>query len=335
MPTIKLKLDHLNDTQLEQHWDGVPSEIAQAVRRSVEVSRLGFNADDAGVIFAKQLQVMTNRVIERPYPQFKAKNLIPIQNDAPFGARTFTYKMYDKAGIFELITNYADDLPVTSVRGEEKTAKIEAYGGAVHYDIFDIAAATVAGFNLKDREMVANRDAAELRLDKTAWLGDEDAGLFGLFNHPNTTQLVAAKTWETATAQEMYDDLVKPFLQQEDDTNGMEQPDTIVMSARRLALAQRTRFGDLTGDTVLSRFKTDYPNVTIDTIQWAINHAGEKKDSMIHFRKDSTKLGLEVVRPYTVEAPQVKNLATVINATIATGGVVVYAPLSVTVTKGI
>jgi hypothetical protein len=56
---------------------------------------------------------------------------------------------------------------------------------------------------------------------------------------------------------------------------------------------------------------------------------------MIHYRNDSEKLGVEVPKPFTMMPPEARNLATVVDGYLATAGVVVYFPLSVTVTKGI
>ena len=103
---INLRLDHLKGVKLDAGWEGAPTMLAQQIGRILEVQQLGFRADAAtGVIFAQQLQAMSNRIREKAYPQWKGKNLLPMQNEAPFGAEEFAYVVADRVGMLEHITN--------------------------------------------------------------------------------------------------------------------------------------------------------------------------------------------------------------------------------------
>lgn len=338
---LNVRLDHLKGVQLEPNWAHVPTMLSQEISKSLQAQQLGIRNDAAtGLVFAQQLQVISNRVRERAYPEFKAKNLMPMQNEAQFGAEEFAYIIADGEGMFELIANYADDLPVTSIKGEKKVVNINAYGGAVIYSIFDIAKATLAGQNLVDREMMNNRFQAEKKFDQIAWIGDPKAGSFGLYNAPNVTRITApagagGTSFRDKTAEEIYADLVAPYIQQAEDTYGAEVPDTKVLTSAAFAHANTKRFTDLTGDTAMARFRMDYPNVTVDTVDWLKGIAPGGTDAMIDYRNDSQKLGVETPQPYTVMPPEPRNLATVVDAYLATAGTIVYFPLSVTVTEGI
>lgn len=334
---INLRLDHLKGIKLDAGWEGAPTMLAQQIGRILEVQQLGFRADAAtGIIFAQQLQAMSNRIRERAYPQWKGKNLLPMQNEAPFGAEEFSYVVADRVGMLEHITNYADDLPNIEVTGEKVTVNIRAFGGAIIYSVFEIARATMAGINIVDRKGMAIRNAAEEKLDRIIWVGDAETGLTGLYNAPNVTTRTAAATWATATAAQIYGDLVFPFTQQAADTLGAERPDTIVMTSYSHERARTTFFGDNTGESVLERFQKSYPEVTIETVEWlGPQGTGQANSAMIHYRNDSEKLGVEVPKPFTMMPPEARNLATVVDGYLATAGVVVYFPLSVTVTNGI
>lgn len=334
---INLRLDHLKDIKLDAGWEGAPSMLAQQIGRILEVQQLGFRADAAtGVIFAQQLQAMSNRIRERAYPQWKGKNLLPMQNEAPFGAEEFAYVVADRVGMLKHITNYADDLPNIEVTGEKVVVNIRAFGGAIIYSVFEIAKATMAGMNIVDRKGMAIRNAAEEKLDRIIWVGDAETGLTGLYNAPNVTTRTAAATWATATAAQIYGDLVFPFTQQAADTLGAERPDTIVMTSSSHERARTTFFGDNTGESVLERFQKSYPDITIETVEWlGPQGTGQANSAMIHYRNDSEKLGVEVPKPFTLMPPEARNLATVVDGYLATAGVVVYFPLSVTVTNGI
>ena len=334
---INLRLDHLKGIKLDAGWEGAPSMLAQQIGRILEVQQLGFRADAAtGIVFAQQLQAMSNRIREKEYPQWKGKNLLPMQNEAPFGAEEFAYIVADRVGMLEHITNYADDLPNIEVTGEKAVVNIRAFGGAIIYSVFEIAKATVAGMNIVDRKGMAIRNAAEQKLDQIIWVGDSETGLTGLYNAPNVTTRSATATWATATAVQIYGDLVFPFTQQAADTLGAERPDTIVLTSSSHERARTTFFGDNTGESVLERFQKSYPDITIETVEWlGPQGTGQANSAMIHYRNDSEKLGVEVPKPFTMMPPEARNLATVVDGYLATAGVVVYFPLSVTVTNGI
>lgn len=334
---INLRLDHLKGVKLDAGWETAPTMLASLVSKALDVQQLGFRADAAtGVIFAQQLQAMSNRIREKAYPQWKGKNLLPMQNEAPFGAEEFAYVVADRVGMLEHITNYADDLPNIEVTGEKVVVNIRAFGGSIIYSVFEIAKATVAGMNIVDRKGMAIRNAAEEKLDRIIWIGDAETGLTGLYNAPNVTTRTASATWATATAAQIYGDLVFPFTQQAADTLGAERPDTIVMTSSSHERARTTFFGDNTGESVLERFQKSYPDVTIETVEWlGPQGTGQANNAMIHYRNDSEKLGVEVPKPFTMMPPEARNLATVVDGYLATAGVVVYFPLSVTVTNGI
>lgn len=334
---INLRLDHLKGVKLDAGWEMLPTAIAQQVSRALDVQQLGFRADAAtGLVFAQQLQVMSNRILERPYPQWKGKNLLPMQNEAPFGAREFAYRVSDRVGMLEHITNYADDLPNIEVTGEKVIVDIREFGGSINYSVMEVAQASVAGMNISDRKMQAIRDAAEEKLDKIIWIGDAETGMKGLYNAPNVTTRTAAQTWATATAAQIYGDLVFPFTQQAADTIGAERPDTIVMTSSSLERARTTFFGDNTGESVLERFQKSYPAITIETVEWlGPQGTGQANSAMIHYRNDSSKIGVEVPKPFNTLPPEPRNLAIYVAGFLSTAGVVVYFPLSVTVTNGI
>ena len=103
---INLRLDHLKGVKLDAGWETAPTMLASLISKALDVQQLGFRADAAtGVIFAQQLQAMSNRIREKAYPQWKGKNLLPMQNEAPFGAEEFAYVVADRVGMLEHITN--------------------------------------------------------------------------------------------------------------------------------------------------------------------------------------------------------------------------------------
>lgn len=330
------ELAHLREIKLDADMSFLPTAIASGVQMAGQ--RLDANES---MVFALQLQHLRNEVMMRPYPQYKAKNLLPMQSEASAGAEEFAYIVADRVGMFRLITNYADDLPVTDVQGEKIVSDIAEFGGAVHYSIHDQERAAQAGMPLIQRKMVANRDIAEQKFDKIAWVGDAESGLVGVANHPNiTVDTVAAGAstateWTGKTAEEIYTDMVRPMVDQATDTNGIESPDTYVLTASRLEILRSKFFTDNTGDSVLKRFREAYPSVTIETVEWMATAGAGSTQALLAFRRDPMKLAVETPVPYMVLPPEQRNLATIVNARMRTAGAIVYFPLSVTKLQGI
>jgi len=331
-----VELQHLREIKLDGDMSFLPTAIAQGVQMAGQ--RLDANES---MVFALQLQHLRNEVMMRPYPQYKAKNLLPMQSESSPGAEEYAYIVADRVGMFRLIANYADDLPVTEVQGQKLVVDIAEFGGSVIYSIHDQERAATAGIPLVQRKLIANRDIAEQKLDKIAWVGDAEAGLYGVANHPNiTVDTVAAGAstdteWTTKTAAEIYADLVRPFVDQATDTNGIERPDTIVMSASRMEILRTKFFGDNTGDSVMKRFREAYPDVTMDTVEWMATAGAGGSQALLAYRKDAQKLAVEVPLPYMVMPPEPRNLATIVNARLRTAGAIVFFPLSITKLQGI
>lgn len=332
----QIKLPHLDSVKLED-WAFLPNMISQGM----EVAGMRVDANES-MVFALQLQHLRAQVLERPYPELKARRIIPQQAESPAGAEEFAYIVADQVGMFELITNYSDDLPVTDVKGEKLIAEISEFGGAVHYSVNDVERANMAGLPLTNRKMMSNRDAAERKFEQIAWTGNSASGQYGMLNHPNITKETAATkggggtTWaNNATAQEVYDDLVRPVIQQTEDTNEIERPDTYVMSLSDLEYANSVFFGDASGQSALQRFKQNYPEITIETTSYMKGAGAGSTNVILAFKNDPNKVAMETPLPYTVMPPQMRNLATIINARMRTAGVVAYFPLSITVIEGL
>lgn len=333
-------MPHLDGLDLED-WAFLPEVIQQ------ETMKVGKNMDAGeSMVFALQLQHLRSRILDRPYPENKARTLIPQQSESAPGSTEFAYIVADQVGMFKLVTNYADDLPVTDVKGEKNVVDISTFGGAVHYSIDEMENATKAGVPLSARKMMSNRDAAERKFERIGWIGDEKSGAVGMLTVPNATKETAATKagggtrWNTpannATAAEVYADMVRPFIQQSSDTKGIERPDTLVLCPADYEYANNVTFsGDATGESALQRFTKRYPNVTVETTPYMEGTGAGDTNVLLAYRNDEMKVAMESPLPYNVLPPQQRNLATIINARMKTAGVVAYFPLSITIIEGL
>lgn len=285
---------------------------------------------------------MLKRIINRPYPDMKARKLIPQTREVPVGATSFAFPIYDQIGKVKPIANYADDLPATSVVAEKHFVEPVDLGSSFQYSIRDIEVATMGGYPLAEREAVSNRDISERKFEEIAWIGEPTAkGVYGVLTHPNITKTNAPNgaagtaTWDTKTAQEIYNDLVSIVVQQTNDTNEVERPDTYVMPLSKYLIANNRFFPDATGQSAMARFKINFPEITIETSVYMSQSNNKIADVLLGYRRSTEKLGMETPLSYTVLPPQYRNLAMVFNSRFLTYGVVVYFPLSISLLEGI
>jgi hypothetical protein len=184
-------------------------------------------------------------VLMKLYPEYKYSRLIPVSSEAGPGATTITYRMYDRAGSFGLISNYASDLPRTSVKASEHRVAVKPFGGSYGYNLDEIRAAKFANVALELLEAEACRQNYEQEMNKIAFLARPNdptyGGLCGLVYQPNCIiTRPATGTWSTATAKAIYQDMIDMVKTQLVLTNGIEQSDTMLLPLAEYTIVTTT-----------------------------------------------------------------------------------------------
>lgn len=309
------------------------------------------NLDDATTIFfARELEYIKARSYDVEYPALKATQLIPVSSEADPGAEVITYQQYDKVGMAKIISNYADDLPASDVKGKEFTARVRPIGSSFSYNIQEIRNAQMAGKPLEQRKANAARRSVEQKINKIAWFGEEEYGLQGFVDNPNVTRVKVADNddststkFEDKTPDEILKDMNDLANNIVDLTNGVEMPNTLLLPIKQYTHIASTARSKNSDTTILEYFLMNNP--FIDTVEWVnelkgagvgidgVIAAGE--DVMIAYDRNPDKLTLEIPQDYEQFAPQERNLAFVVNAHARTAGVIIYYPLSVAIAEGI
>ena len=298
--------------------------------------------------FARELESVKARTYDRIVPEYKWLNkLIPISTEAGSGARTITWQSYDGTGIAKIISNYSEDLPAASIKGEEHRTPVRDFGIHYEYSIQDIRASRMAGKGLEVRKANQARNGSDYAINKVAAFGDSKFGLPGLLTNPNITRGDVAlnagsssTTWALKTNLEILKDLNAlvngiPTL-----TNGVEIPDTLLLPVEQYALISSTPLQTGSDTTVLEFFRKNHPEITL--VDWVaeLKDAGDYIDAvtgdvMVAYKRSPDKLTLEIPDPFYQMPPEQRGLAYKINCISTSGGVLVYYPLSVAIAGGI
>lgn len=302
-----------------------------------------FNMDaNEGVIFARQLEYVESRAYEVKYPTLKGRELFPVDYSVPTGAETFTYRMYDHQGAFNLITNYGDDFKRVNVTGVEVTGKVHSFGASVEYSVQDLRAAAMAGLPLQDHEVRAARRASEQKLDDIILNGEANGNLYGIMTHPNIPNAAVPNgaggtpEWSTKTPDEILADLNDIVTDMVELTKGVEAPDTLILPIAQYEIINNTARSDTSDTTILQFFLQN--NMHIRTVEswYKLKEAGAgSTDVMIAYRNDPEVIQTVIPQEFEMFPPQEKNMAFNVPCHSRFGGTRIRYPLALSIRRGI
>lgn len=292
--------------------------------------------------FKRQLEYIKTGTYDVKYAPNKALGLFPVSTEAGPAASEITWRQFSKVGLAKLVSDYAQDFPRVDIYGVENTVKVHAIGASYGYSIDEIRKAQMAGVPLESRRAAAARDAIDNKLNTIAMSGESSSNIQGFISYPGISEFTvtsgaSGNTWALKTADEILADLHGMVELVLTSTNGIEQPDTMIMPLEQYLLISRKRIAsDSEGKTVLTYFLENNPYIR--RIEWMteLNGAGaESSDRAMVFKNDAQHLTFEMPLPFEQGEPDKKAMAYEIPCMAKTAGIIVYFPLSVAYVDGI
>lgn len=288
-------------------------------------------------VLEEQLEFIKTRTYDIVYPEMKARQLIPVNNDVDPGAETITYRQWDEVGMAQIIASYSDDLPLIDAMVEEFQQKVQGLGAAYEWSIQDLRRSAMAGANLDQRRARAARRSIETQIENIAALGNAKAGLNGFANHPNVPILASAHVWAVSTGAEMVETLMTLSSSIVTSTKETFMPDTVVTPIDRYNLLATTRIST-TGDTnttALEAFLRSNPWVTnVGTWNKLAGAGAAGVPRVVCYKRDAEVLTLEIPQEFEQFPPQPKGLSFLVPVHARIGGVIVYYPLAMAYMDG-
>ena len=324
----------------EMHYDAADMAIiknSNIVQGFVGNPQMNFDsADDAGVFFAQELDIVKSKTYDKVYPEMTALATFPITHELPEGAETFTYYSYEKTGIAKIINNYSTDLPRADVKGKPTHGDIKSVGNSYGYSVQDMRASRMVGKNLDARRADAARYAHDNTVNKIAWAGDKENGLMGILtvdnNVPIYTLSQVGDENKTEFSAKDCDQILADFSgaieYMATVTMNVEKPDTVWMAPSRLRKLSMTRIQG-TDSTVLkflkdnlSDIKNWYEAPELEANSKETNpYAEDEKAVMVLAKNDPDKFSLENPMEFYQYPVQEKGLEMVIPCESRTAGI--------------
>lgn len=212
-----------------------------------------------------ELLQVRSRLYTIRFPELKALKLVPAAGEkfSP-GANHHTYDFVTHYAKVALHTGMSQRGPRAQVKKQRATpiafvSKTNSYG----YSLQDIRAAGMSGFPLDFELAKAARKAHEMWRDDVLLIGDGTAtydGLYGLFKLQNTCThtiengAALSPLWENKTPDEKLADLHAVCNEIITNSNGVENPDTLVLPLTAFLDASVTKMGDADPRSVLDAF---------------------------------------------------------------------------------
>jgi hypothetical protein len=299
---------------------------------------------DAGesAFFVRELEHIKAKSYDTKQKALKAMMLLPVSTEADPGAETITYQRYTQVGVAAIVSDYAENSPRVDIYGQEFTSKVYTISDSFGYSRQEIRRSRMAGRSLDARRAKAAKRAYDEKIESIAWSGDTAHNLSGFITYPGITQYVVPNgsagtaTWVSKTPDEIVKDIKGLLLAVTDTTNGIEQPDTLLVPYEQYMDISTRRMTDGDSKTVLSFIKDNFP--MLKNFEWLTQLKGAGTggtDQMMCYPKSPDTLTLEIPMPYSQLPPQVKGLGFEILTEGRCGGLIVYYPLAISYGYGI
>ena len=282
----------------------VEAKLNDHFERIVDQSS-GKLTDSDGLFFQRQLEAIEAETYDILYPDLEARECFVVNTFGGPAARALTYRSYDRVGKAQVINARAIDLPKSDISGKEFSITVRSIGCMYDWDIDEVAAANMTGMPLEARKSMAARRGYEEYVNRTSWLGDENAGLLGFFSAANNVRkqsvvngAAGSTNWNQKTPDEIIADLNHACSEMFAGTLKIHRPAELWLPVRLWNYIRSTPRSPLSDTTILSYFLANNEFITDKSSVKPLNVLDGAIDEGDHFiiLNKTTPEGRQTVR---------------------------------------
>ncbi len=119
-----------------------------------------WDADELA-FFARELEVIKAKTFDIKFPTLRARDFVPVSNEAGAGAQSVTYQQFTRHGRAKIVGSRPQDIPRVDVSGKEFPRPVRTWAGAYGWTIMDVQAMAMARRPLNQMKAAAVRRAIE------------------------------------------------------------------------------------------------------------------------------------------------------------------------------
>ncbi|MGL5734510.1 MAG: major capsid family protein, partial [Beijerinckiaceae bacterium] len=181
-----------------------------------------------GFVLSQRTSLETE-VLNRPYPEIKYAQRVPVDTSANQWAASVTFFTRDSVGKAKFINGKGDDVPLANVTMSKFEETVRMAGIGASWSLEEIGVASQLGVSLATDTLDAARVAYERLVDDVVHVGDTGIGVEGLLNTTGITSTVAAAAWSAATPAQIVQQIVDDFTAIRTATLGMEIANVLLL----------------------------------------------------------------------------------------------------------
>ena len=290
--------------------------------------------DDAGVgAFEQQLEYIESEVRKRKRPALRFANgeIVPLETLNIPWADVTTYRMLTGVGQFALSRDYTTNVPMVDTLSEEVSQRVFKYIGGYQVSEEEAYKSVHMGQNLDDQKASMVQMVADQTLNKLIAFGDPETGMPGFVNHPAWLRSYALYPLNSSSdANQLLSVLKAPVSAVITLTNGVEEPDTMLMPYEPFEFLTEARLDTTLSDTVLRQFLKN--NGHIKNIQPLNELAGagpDGEDVMIVYRRSPETVKARITDKFRFRKLQPQPFGYQRPAAFKYNGILPYSPYGV------
>lgn len=286
----------------------------------------GSRADaNESAVLSRQLVYIKNVEANVVYPDIKIRSFVPVSNEIPAWAETYSIKTYDRVGKAGYVSNYSDDSPRADVFVSETLANIKPIRNSYGYNVAELrASAALGGLSLDARKASNAADVHARAQESIGALGDTLAGFTGFANNAGVTVVSAGITggWSTASDAQILADVINLVQVIALATKQTTYPDTLALPTKAFTYITSKPAGANFNGTIAKWILANNPWIkTIDQYIYLDTAGSGGVPRAVMYKKDPSILQFEVPLEFTQHPVQQRGIEFVVECESRMGGV--------------
>lgn len=322
----------------EQAFEAIQRDL---LRRHITIAS-GDRMDADTAFLERELTQLRARTYTVEFAPIVSRQFAPKATDIAASVETYSYKVFEPVGRAKLGNYKAKDIPRVDLVAREVFGKVRPVVASYGWDINELREAARLGMSLPDVKARTCRDVIERGIDQILAFGaipDEagnlpDVGLNGLVNNPSVVALgiQTGGYYLGATPEDpavILKELSGLLAEVKDESLDKWAANTLLLPTRIHTYIQQTPFSALTGESILTVFRRNNPQLTMIAPWNRLDAAGAGgKPRAIAYQRDSSVLEAIIPQEFEVMPPEMQGFEFVHNAHARCGGVKIYQPLA-------
>lgn len=302
-----------------------------------------FDANET-IFLERELTQLRERAYTVLFAEPVARLFLPKATDVGASAESYTFKVYRPVGNAAILAYDDNELPRVDVTADEVLGKVRPVGASYGWNINELREAARLGLKLSEVKATTAQDAIERAIDELIAFGTlalpsgnrPDVGLTGLAGNSliAANGIVSGSAWTSSSdPADMLADLNALVVAVSNQSLDKFKANAVILPLTHYNLANTTSWSALTGETVMSVFKKNNPQIQsvmpwhkLNTVTSA--QGGTDKPRGIAYQKDLMTGECVIPQEFEQMPPQMEGLKFIINCHARCGGAKIYQPLA-------